>query len=428
MRSLKPKRPIPMFALAGMTVLSSATMAQQSPRLPSPGPVAAPVPFSPSASAAAQEGASKTGGISLKLMDLLVTVHPSVKVETRYDDNIYLSPNKRTSDQILVLTPALRLETMKGANRFALRLSTTIGQYQNNSADSYTNTNLNGVGDFDLNTHLRARVEADLVDGVDPRGSTNNPLSDTPDHYRQTNGRASLSYGAKGARGRLDLELGQLRREYLNNRATTAASDRVVNDLGATFHWRIGPRTTLLIQGKHSIIDYTLPASTLGSVENALLAGAAWEATAKTKGSFKIGMTKKDFDDSARAGASAINWSGEVRWSPRTYSHVDLSLNREPGETSGGVGNYIDRTNTGARWTHQWNSRLSTEASASYATDAYQGAARTDNTQNYGFKATYKMRRWLNLGADYTHGTRSSSDNNFDYQRNAFMLFLDATL
>jgi len=417
-----------MFALAGMAVLSSATLAQQSPALPSLGPVAAPAPLSPSASAAAQEGASKAGGISLKLMDLFVTVHPSVKVETRYDDNIYLSPNKRTSDQILVLTPALSLETIRGANRFALRLSTTIGQHQNNTADNYANTNLNGKADFDLNTRLRAGLSADFVDGVDPRGSTNNPLSDTPDHYRQTNGRATFSYGAQGARGRLDMELGQSRREYLNNRANTAANDRVVNDLGATFHWRIGPKATLLIQGKHSIIDYTLPASTLGSVENALLAGAVWEATAKTKGTFKIGMTKKDFDDSARASASAINWSGEVRWSPRTYSHVDLSLNRAPAETSGGVGDYIDRTNTGARWTHHWNNRFTTEASASYATDDYQGAARTDNTQNYGFKATFKMRRWLNLGADYTHGTRSSSDTNFDYQRNAFMLFLDATL
>ena len=36
------------------------------------------VPYSPSAAAAAQSGPAQTGGITLKLMGALVTVHPSV--------------------------------------------------------------------------------------------------------------------------------------------------------------------------------------------------------------------------------------------------------------------------------------------------------------------------------------------------------------
>jgi len=409
-------------------MLSSAALAQQ-PRLDtSLGSIAAPVPYSPSSSAAAQEGASQSGGLSLQLMGMLVTIRPSVRMETRHDDNIYLSPTKRTADQMLVLTPALRLETRQGANTFALRMSTTIGRYQNNTADNTTTYNLNGMANFDLGTRLRANLSGDYVEGADPRGSTNNAISSTPDRYRQTQGRAMFSYGARDAQGRIDFELGQLRRAYYNNRATTAGSDRTVDDVGATFNWRLGPKTTLLFQGKHSKVAYDLSTSTLGSVENALLAGATWEATAKTRGTFRIGVVKKDFDDTTRASSSSLSWTGDVTWSPRTYSHVNLMLNRAPAETTGGVGNFIDRTNTGARWTHEWNSRFMTEASASYLTDAYQGVARTDNTQNYGFKATYKMRRWLSFGGDYAHSVRSSSDTNFDYQHNVFMLFLNAAL
>ena len=139
-------------------------------------------------------------------------------------------------------------------------------------------------------------------------------------------------------------------------------------------------------------------------------------------------MVKKDFDDAAHSSSSNLSWTGELRWSPLTYSHVDLNLNRAPAETTGGVGDFIDRTNSGARWTHQWNNRFVTEASASYLSDAYQGVDRTDNTQNYGLKATYKMRRWLSLGGDVTHSDRNSSDSNFSYQRNVFMLFLTAAL
>ncbi|MDO8595034.1 MAG: outer membrane beta-barrel protein, partial [Sulfuricaulis sp.] len=309
-----------------------------------------------------------------------------------------------------------------------LQLSTSIGRYQNNKADNYTNTTLKGQADIDLSTRMRARMEADYVDGVDPRGSNNNALSATPDHYRETRGKGIFSYGARDAKGRLDLELGQVRRKYLNNRATTEASDRVIDDFGATFHWRMGPKTTILFEGKHSIVDYPLPGSTLGSVENMFQAGGTWDATAKTSGTLRFGMTKKDFDDSSRSSSTTMSWTGQVRWSPRTYSHVDLILNRAPAETSGGVGNFIDRTSTAARWAHQWSSRLTTEASTSYLTDAYQGVARTDNTQQYGVKATFTLRRWLNFGGEYAHSFRNSDDNSFDYKRNAVTLFLSATL
>ncbi len=428
MRKRGHMHPAPLLALAGMAALASTALAQQPrPDVP-PGPVEPALPYSPSAAAAAQSGPAQTGGIALKLMGALVTVHPSIKVDLRHDDNLYLAPNNRASDQILVLTPALSLEARQANNTFGLRLSMTLGQYQKNTADNYSSYNIGAVADLDLGTRLRANLSADYLDGIDPRGSTNNPLSPTPDHYHQVQGRSIFSYGARGAKGRIDLELGQLRRNYYNNRAITAAEDRIVDDIGATFNWRIEPKTTLLVQGKHSRVDYTLSSSTLGSVENSLLAGAMWEASAKTKVAFRIGMVKKDFDDAARASSTNLSWTGEVDWSPRTYSHVALSLNRAPAETTGGVGNFIDRTNTGLRWTHDWSSRFTTATSAAYATDAYQGAARTDNTQSYGINANFKMRRWLSFGGDYAHSKRRSDDGNFDYQRNVFMLFLNAAL
>ena len=420
--------PSPLSALTGMAVLTSAAFAQQ-PGADAPARTAEePRPYAAAGAAASQSGTSPAGAMTLKLMDVLIVAYPSVKLDVQHNDNIYSTPNNKTGDRVLVLIPAVRLEAKRAGNTFSLRMSSTISEYQNNRADNNVNTSLNGLADLDLAARLRARLAADYSDGVDPRGSTNNPLSATPDHFRQTQGQAVFSYGAQGARGRLDLELGKLRRDYLNNHATTAASDRVVDDLGATFHWRVGPKTTLLVQGKRSKVDYALPASTLGSVESLFQAGATWEATAKTSGTFRFGMTQKAFDDTTRGSARTMSWAGQIRWSPRTYSHVDVSLNRAPAETSGGVGNFIDRTTTGARWAHDWSSRLATEASASYATDAYQGADRTDNTQTYGVSASYKMRRWLNFGGGYTRTFRNSDDNNFDYKRNAFMLFLNATL
>lgn len=428
MRKREYMKSAPLIALTGMALLSSAAFAQAPRQVLPERPVERARPFSSNTGAEPGSGAAPADGIALKLMDVLIMAYPSVKVDLQHNDNIFSTPNNKVSDRILVLTPALRLAAKQAGHSFSLRMSSAIADYQNNSSENNTNTSLGGLAELDLGTHLRARLEGDYLDGVDPRGSTNNPLAATPDHFRQIRGQGIFSYGAAGARGRLDFQLGQLRREYLNNRETTAANDHEVDDLGATFYWRVGPRTTLLFQGKHSKMDYALPASTRDSVENAFLAGATWQASAKTSGSFRLGMTKKEFDDSSRSSPTTISWDGQIRWSPRSYSHVDLTLNRSPAETTGGIGDSIDRTHTGARWSHAWSTRFTTETSAFYTTEDYQGVARSDSTQSYAFRASYKMRRWLSLGGDYAHTARSSDDSIFSYKRNVFMLFLSATL
>lgn len=417
---------------AAMAMLTSGAFAQQAGQISQPpgqyvpsGTAEPPSQYSPSGTAVAPEsGASRNGGIPFGP----VTAYPSVTVGLQRNDNLYYNPNNKTADTITLVNPAVRFEAKQAANTYSLNLGSTLGRYQTQTADNYTDYNVNGLADFDLSARLRAKVRLDYIDGHDPRGSTNNPLSSTPDRWRSTYGQGIVSYGAPGAQGRVDFELGQLNRDYYNNRATTAINDRTVDDAGATFYWRIAPKTSLLLQGKHSTIDYTNPASTMDSTENRLLAGVTWEATAKTTGIFKLGTVKKDFKDSTRQDMNGITWEGQITWSPLTYSHVNFLLSRTPVETTGLVGDFINKTTTGAQWTHDWSNQFSTQASASYMTDQYKGIARTDNTQFYGLTATYKMRRWLNFGADYSYTNRNSDNDNFDYKRNLFMLFVRAAL
>lgn len=426
MRKRGPMKSSQLLALAGVLALAPAAFAQQ---WGAPGAQARPsTPDSAVRSATAQSGASQKSGLSLKLMDVLITALPSVQVDLQSNDNVYSTPDNKTSDQILVLKPAVRLETRQASNAYSVNLGATVGHYQQKTADNYTDYNINGLVDLDLGTRLRARLSADYLDGHDARGSNNNPISATPDRYQSLAGRGVVTYGAREARGRIDLELGQLRRTYYNNRATTAASDSTATDIGATLYWRVGPKTELLFQGKHGNVTYAQSSLNRDSTEDRLLLGATWQASAKTRGTFRIGMARKAFNDSERANTNTATWEGLITWSPRSYSHVDLSLLKTPAETTGGVGNFIDRTNTSATWRHDWNTQLQTTASVSYLTDAYQGAARTDNTMTYDLKASYRMRRWLSFGGGYANTARVSDASNFDYKRNVFTLFVNAAL
>lgn len=376
------------------------------------------------ASAADSMATEQAGGISLGP----ITAYPSFKLGFGHDDNLYQTRSNRTSDSIAVFAPSVRFEARQAANTYSVVVGSTLGRYKTRKDDDYTNYNVNGLADLDLSARFRAQIRADYVKGMDARGSNNTAISAEPDRYHDTYLGGIGSYGARGAKGRIDLELGHRERRYDNNRAITSTSDRDTDDIGATFFWRIAPKTSLLLQAKHSKIDYKDPTSSQSSTEDRLLAGVTWEATAKTTGTFKIGMVDKSFDDSARKSTTDPSWEAAIKWSPLTYSNVEFNLSRMPGETTGGVGDSIDATLTGATWTHAWSSRFSTEARASYLTEDYNGANRQDDTQTFGLKATYSMRRWLSFGAGYIYTNRDSNLSISDYQRNRVMLFVDATL
>lgn len=407
-----------LLVAAVSTVLTPAAFAQQMGTYSPTGTVS-------EEETAATTAAQRAGGIPMGP----ITAYPSIGFGLKHDDNLFSTPTNATSDTIQIYRPEVRFEAKQAANTYSLLAGATLGRYNTSTADNYDDYYLNGLANLDLTTRLRANLKADYIEGHDPRGSTNNAISATPDRWRQTYLGAIASYGARGAQGRVDFELGKLSRDYINNRSVTFASDRENTDVGATFFWRIAPKTSLLLQAKHTEIDYQSSASTLDSKENRLLGGLTWEATAKTTGIFKLGMVNKDFSDPARGSTTSPSYEGAIRWSPLTYSIVDFNLSKMPAETTGGVGDFIDKTITGALWSHQWTSRITTAASASYVTDNYKGSIdRKDKIQNFGLKATYSMRRWLNFGADYTYTNRDSNDNLFDFKRNTIMLFVNATL
>ncbi len=50
-----------------------------------------------------------------------------------------------------------------------------------------------------------------------------------------------------------------------------------------------------------------------------------------------------------------------------------------------------------------------------------------DKTSTFGAKVSYDFRRWLLLGAEYTHTDRNSTLNIDNYKRNLFVLTVGAT-
>lgn len=355
--------------------------------------------------------------------------HPGVGLKFTHDDNIFQSETNTVSSWITTLAPTARFIARQRANTYRFGYEGEKGIYESSSADNYFDHRVYADAHLAFATRTALALRADYKKGHEDRGSTDRTLSSEPDKYDQTSVGAVFAYGAKTAKGRLELEADWLDREYTNNRSNTEISDRDESKLRATFFYRVMPKTSLLAEVVHKQFDYDLAVSTQDSDETKYYAGATWEATGKTTGTVKLGFKEKDFDSPTRQDVDSMAWLANVRWSLRTYSVINFTASKDFAESSG-VGDTIDSTRYGVAWTHNWNRRLSTNAGLTFGKEAYKGdtsvngGAREDDIKTFALGANYKMRRWLTLGGGVSYTDSDSNSAGDGYDRTKFYISL----
>lgn len=350
------------------------------------------------------------------------TFFPGIDLSVAHDSNVQLSSSNPRSSSVSIVSPYIRAEGRPGQHKLDATLRMDSGRYANSSGDNYNDYSLLGDADLSFSERSGLKLRAEDRRGHDQRGSTNITLSGEPDRYNQALVNGIFSYGSQGAAGRVELEVGTLRRTYINNRLYTDALDRRQTNLGGTFYWRVAPKTELLVEGRRTSFKYDV-STLLDSAETRLYVGAKWEATALTEGTVRVGRLKKDFDSSAVADISSSSWEVGVRWSPLTYSVFDLATSKQTYESTG-AGSAMLTTQTGLTWSHNWSSRVRSQLQAVKRKDDFPGAApaRTDDTTVTAANIGYQFRRWMRLGASYTHTSRDSDIGTYVYTRDLWML------
>lgn len=367
-------------------------------------------------------------------------VYPKLEVATTRDSNIAIQPDAlRQADTIWYVRPTVRLEAKHGINLYDVTYSGEFGRYDTSKSDNFNNHDLAARANMTFDMRNNLQLGLDYQDKVDPRGTLNLPTAPTPNEWRQPSLTGLYTYGAEGAKGRLEFQGGYLDKRYVNNRDVTSALDHSQTDYGGTFLWRVMPKTYATFNLRQSVFDYKEQTTVFNSKNTSALVGLRWEATAATSGRFALGRTTKKFDSSAQSAGnqdfSGTGWEGGINWKPRPYSSVDFITQRAANESTG-LGSYDLNQAYQLLWTHAWTSQVSSKLSESYTTDKFAasrdlaagGADREDTTKSTGLQLSYDIRRWLKAGAEYTYTLRNSNDNNFDYKRNQLMFSLSGTL
>jgi hypothetical protein len=355
-------------------------------------------------------------------------VYPSISASMLYDDNIFATNTNKQGSFGTIVSPAVRAELRpRGGHVLGVSYSADIIRFAESNADNFNVHNLRADGNLIFTTRARLALDAHYIESVDRRGTTDRPVGTEPDEWEAKGASGKFTYGAPGARGRIDLEAGRRDLTYKTNRAVTAPFDHEITYVGGAFYWRFMPKTSLLFEARHTDIDYE--SSDLSSQERLLVVGLTWEATAQTTGIVRVGHLRKEFDAPGRETFTGLSWEGSVRWSPRTYSNVEFTTAQHTSESSG-FGDYTLSRVAFATWRHNWTSRTQSAVRLGYRNDDYGGAGvnRDEDTTTAGAGLQYQFRRWLRFEGRYDHVRRSSNIPGEEYNRNIFMFTVGASL
>ncbi|HZW26313.1 MAG TPA: outer membrane beta-barrel protein [Gallionella sp.] len=337
-----------------------------------------------------------------------VDIYPGFSLVEKRNDNLFKSDIGKKASLITVVSPSVLMQAKSGANIYSLAYDADLARYAQSTPDNYDDQNLSANAELAFSSRTTLTLTPQIKVGHDDRGSTYSLPTATPNRWDNTGLAGSFTYGSEDSIGRIQLDADAYSIRYRNNRAVTSTLDRDVSDVGGTFYYRTSPKIYALVQLTETRISYADPAATLSGKEQRILLGATWKATAQTSGSFKIGQLRKKFDSAARTGFSGTSWEGSVRWSPREFAYIDWITGRKSTESTG-VGDFVLLTSNALDLGYDLSERTSLHLNVARLVEDFSLSGRSDSTQSYGVKAEYKLRKWLVLGAEYSHAAKTST-------------------
>ncbi len=349
---------------------------------------------------------------------------PTLKVGETFDDNFREVERNKESSWITTVAPGFEFKAEDRNSAYRLTYLGSRDIYHDAESASHTDHDVKLESILEFTSRNRLNLEA----GYAKKEVTNSTsVLDENDKYHTQYVGGVFSYGAQTAANRIDLAAKYQEMRFDNSNGVNSDEERDTSSLGATWFHRLGGSTRALVELRHNDYDYLTPSSPRNSVENALLVGGIWDATARTTGKLRVGYAKKDFEDNSRKDLSSPMLEASVDWAPLTYSKFSVSARQAFDEGDDGA-DAIKSTSAGVAWAHGWTERVVSTASFNLTRLAYEGQDRTDDISEGGLSVAYKMRRWLDISAGYRHRVNDSTADDQSFTRNIYMISMTASL
>ena len=368
---------------------------------------------------------------------------PTLGLNYINQDNYLYQADNPESAWLTIVNPHLNLALGNNATVLGVDLDYEAGRYSQSTDvessqtdDDYDDYGIDGLLSMEFNHRNELGLRAGFKHTHEARGTgysqglaAINLLA--PDEYGEASIGAQYRFGAQTAKGRLNFSLEDWSREYTTRVQETEDQNRGELRAVGAFFWRVGGRTDVLVEYRHTDVDYDvgpligfddgegsgLTFRSLDSKVNTLFIGTSWEATGKTVGSVRIGQAQKDFGSPIREDFSGFSWEVSANWSPKSYSKFSVVTSRAPRETAG-LGSFIVAQTFNVDWSHAWSERFESKVFYSYLDEDFRGddSERAETLQDIGLRLDYAVYRWFDAGVSVQHSSNESSIVELEYE------------
>ena len=355
---------------------------------------------------------------------------PSFRVDLQYDDNITRAPKgDEVESWVAIASPRFLLESDRGRAIYSLQYSLSYGDYFADSRDDFTDHELIGSGEWDINSKNRFSLFAsyfDIHDDFFDRFTDEvDDLLLEQDRYRTTNVYGVYGYGAEEARGSLDFTLGASERNYVDEiRGIDWHSEYAAVDFGL----RVGSKTELLLQvtGRDFDYDNNVDIQDLDNTETSYLAGFSRDGEFVSV-RLLAGIGTKRFSDPETDDYQRPRWELEATWEPNEMGSVSLTTESLALETRG-TGDYVDTRSIFSEWDYAWTERMSTNILLGYTNADFVGAELEQHIRRANLSINYQFLSWLSVGLGVAAVEQNASFLGVDYARNRSFISFEASL
>jgi len=376
---------------------------------------------------------------------------PTVRFEYLQTDNSFSTNTDQTEATAFVIRPSANWT----ADR---RLLSLTGIYQgayasySESVLNYADHSLRGIVNAELSSRQRVRARLNFDFGHQAlgtgltRGVTD---SDSQVEFFNTAFQGSYLYGARQARGNVEVGFGVTNRTYQNQDTLTDGYDYTSVRPYGRFSLRLSSDTRAIVTARFNRTDYDQKTNQISRDRDdmSLLAGLSFDATGKTGGEFQVGATRTSFSRALATDQTSVEAEADLFYEPTKFSRFTLTAERV---LDNNVGSSFDLntalfiTDTAnLKWEHEWSSRFYHVANVSYRVENGDcPASENDNLTRAtgGIELNLVIRRWLHVGTSFRGVSRETSpcandepnagttDRDLSYESRTFGAHMRATL
>lgn len=363
---------------------------------------------------------------------------PEIRIDYLTNSNAFLTPDDETDSTGVLVSPRLELIGERRLLELALVYQGNYAAYSEDMLD-YDDHLLSFRADAELGVRQRLRGSVTFNKDHQILGTnlTRGIADENTDQVEFTDINADVGfvYGARAARGNLEIGLEARSLNYLNQQAITDGADFTSIEPFAAFTYRVSADTRVFLEGRFGQFEFDDELRNHDDLS--ALVGITLGGNRKTSGTAELGFTQASFDDGITRDQEILVADVSLSWRPVDQSQFELTLNREfDNLDTNAAGDLTVRDTVQLDWLHEWSSRVKSDVFVVNVGDDRECPNIDSDTISAGVEIGVFVRRWLEIGAGFQASSRTSgscpvpdpdvSDLDFDRQRGN--IYLRATL